>query len=95
MAYGGEPDWQSLKAICLTDSQGRYLEGLSVDEVIQGLRRWQEDEVVESMAPGMRYRDIYVTPSILVSALKWSASAVAAGVVGDAAYDLVCRVVGS
>jgi hypothetical protein len=92
MAYGGEPDWCSLKSVCLTDSRGEYRDGHSVDEVIVSLRHWQNEDIADIFAPSSPYRGAYVTSTALESALQWSASAVVGGVLGNAVYDLVNRI---
>ncbi len=63
---------------------------LSLGRLTEGLSRWQLDDLDEQLAPGVvdrRQRERYGTS--LRAALSWSAGAVADGVLGDSAYDLV------
>ncbi len=88
MCYGGRPDWLSLRGIRIEEPMtGRPL---SLGRLTEGLSRWQLDDLDEQLAPGVvdrRQRERYGTS--LRAALSWSAGAVADGVLGDSAYDLV------
>lgn len=83
MSYQSQPDWETLRAVNLRTGQ------TSLGEVVEGLRLWRSDEVDERFAPGTTGLMDFRPASFLVPALAWSASAVAAEVLGDKAAALV------
>jgi hypothetical protein len=86
MVYGPEPDWLSLKYVPLYTAQG---DQLTLVHVTEGLRNWQEEEVDPLLAPGESPFRVSPSAALLTAALGFSASAVTAGVLGNAAYDLL------
>lgn len=63
---------------------------MSLERITEGLTRWVTDDVDPDLAPGSvapSLDDNYATS--LGKALSWSAAAVAGGVIGDTAYDLL------
>lgn len=91
MVYGREPDWLSLRNISLYRA-ARY--ELDLGHVVEGLRGWQREELDAFLAPG-ECSPSGLTPStgVLAAALQWSAGAVAGGVLGNAAFELIRKVV--
>jgi hypothetical protein len=86
MAYAGDPDWLSLKSIPLYTQKG---EPLTLVHVTEGLAKWKEDRVDPYLAPGEGLSNVAVQTAWLTAALGWTASAAAGGVLGNAAYELV------
>lgn len=87
MAYGTEPDWASLRGVNLLDGRSSDA-GSSVGQVVEGLRRWQEEEPDSRFAPGMSPLGDFHSAKVLHSALVWTAAAVTGGVLGNRADDL-------
>lgn len=87
MVYGRQPDWASLRDVPLYGEDG---ERLSLTHIVEGLARWQEEVVDPRLAPGeFTPKGVGGDTGLLVAALGWSASAVASGVMGDAAFELL------
>ncbi|WP_158854959.1 hypothetical protein [Saccharothrix deserti] len=103
MAYGrydeefNEPrahiDWPSLRAVPLVDANGSYID-YSLGEVVEAMSDWRErdGEVLRHLAPG----ELPIAASTLSieGALKAVASALAIGITGNAAYELIKKVIG-
>lgn len=90
MVYDGTPDWASLRAVDLcsttTPQQGRHPLG----QVVEGLRRWQDEEPDPAYAPGEAPSLGTLIPrEALRQALRWSALAAAAGMIGGRADDIL------
>ena len=98
MAYRGDGqcsklrwDWLSLRAVSLTDSTGRY-EQFSLGEVVELASRWRDDpDELRVFAPG----ESPVVGSVmsLGAALGAVGAAVASGVAGNSAYDLLKQII--
>jgi hypothetical protein len=83
MVYGSNPDWLSLKSVPLYSTDG---ERLTLVHITEGLRRWALDDVDPSLAPGEVPTS---SQRLLTGALVWSATAVASGLLGNGAFELV------
>lgn len=88
MCYSREPDWLSLRSVRLYP-WSRLGPGTSLSEVTEGLRRWQSGQVSPEFAPGEAPAAVTVPFDCLADALAWSAAAITAGALGNAAYDLL------
>ncbi len=89
MAYAQEPDFLSLKAVRL-DPHDESSAEVRLASVTEKLRRWYDDDVDERFAPGsVSQPDLAMS---LVDGLRFSATAVASGVLGDAAFELVKQI---
>ncbi|HEY3261620.1 MAG TPA: hypothetical protein VGJ95_15360 [Pseudonocardiaceae bacterium] len=89
MVYDGEPDWLSLVAVPLDGPADTLRPGRSLTEITEGLRNWQTDELDRELAPG----EAPVCSAMrLPDALRWSANAVAGGVLGNAVYELLKQI---
>lgn len=88
MCYAREPDWLSLKSVRLYP-WSRLGPGTSLSEVTEGLRRWKAGTIAPELAPGEAPAALTVPFDCLADALAWSAAAVAGGLLGNAAYDLL------
>lgn len=84
MVYGGEPDWPSLRSVQLLGRFGAQ-DAPSLGRVIEGLRRWQDEEPDAEFAPGSIPPARFVEREALRAALRWSAAAVVGGVLGNRA----------
>jgi hypothetical protein len=74
MVYDREPDWASLKSVPLYTDDGTRL---TVIHVVEGLTRWQQEEVDPRLAPGeFSPAGLGRETGLLIAALGWSASAV-------------------
>lgn len=81
MVYGGDPDWLGLRAVDLIEGA----EAEALGRAIEGLRRWQEQEPSAAYAPGSVDSGVSVPRDALREALKWSAVAIAGGILGNRA----------
>jgi len=88
MCYSRQPDWLSLKSVRLYP-WSNLGPGTSLSEVTEGLRRWQVGQAAPEFAPGEAPAQATVPFDCLADGLAWSAAAVTAGILGDAAYDLL------
>jgi hypothetical protein len=86
MTYGRDPDWLSLKAAPLYTAEG---EPLRLVHVAEGLAQWKTDNVDSHLAPGEALGSVNIQTGWLTAALGWTATAAAGGVLGNAAYELV------
>lgn len=90
MAYGGEPDWESLRSVDLCGTTAPQPGQHPLGEVVEGLRRWQDEEPDPSFAPGESPETgPFIPLKALRQALLWSATAAAAGVIGNRADDIL------
>jgi len=89
MVYGQQPDWLSLRSAPLYTKEG---EGLYLVHVVEGLAKWQDDNVNPLLAPGEALYGVSRESALLVAALGWTAAAVTGGVLGNLAYDLLLKV---
>jgi len=89
MVYGREPDWLSLHDVSLYTRDGTAKD---LSQVSEGLARWQEDLVDPDLAPGEFRPDIGTVGGPLARALQWTAAVVTGGVMGNAAYELLTKV---
>jgi hypothetical protein len=85
-------DWHSLRSVTLTDSHGQYVDS-GLAEIVEAGTRWRE-EPVELATFGAGQPLPMVTVLSLAPALEAVASAVGAGVAGNAAYDLLKHLLG-
>lgn len=85
MCYGGAPDWLSLATAVDLENSAKGRLGVITEE----LREWSEPEFGSELAPGSRIGHPVGDPGWLVSALGWSANSVAGGALGNAAWDLI------
>lgn len=81
MVYGGDPDWLSLRPVDLIDGA----DAQALGHAIEGLRGWQGEEPSAAYAPGSDDLCVSVPRDALREALKWSAVAIAGGVLGNRA----------
>lgn len=88
MVYGRNPDWLSLRAVRLYSVSGRPVD---LFEAVEGLARWQEEILDDYLAPG-GFPYVQEGARGLVRGLSWSAEAITAGVLGNAAFELLKRV---
>jgi hypothetical protein len=91
MAYRDHPeliDWLSLRAVRLVDADGDYLDR-SLSEVVEVLSDWREldNDDLRDLAPGEPPRA--VSAAQIGRALRAVAAAIAGGVAGNAAYELI------
>lgn len=93
MEYEGEFDWPSLKAATLTDTHGNYLPSMSTGEIVERFRRWrsEDDEVSLKHFPGQVPLGSRTSVHNLTEPLQWTALAASAGVLGNAAFELLRR----
>lgn len=86
MVYGGEPDWASLRSVELCGTTTPQAGEHPLGEVVEGLRRWQDEDPDPSFAPGEAPEiGPFIPREALRKALRWSALAAAAGVIGNRA----------
>jgi hypothetical protein len=92
MAYKGEPDWLTLRAIRI---DGKGLD-LNLSELAARMRDWEAGPIDPDLSPGLGpalsspwVRDLVA--GLLTTSANW----VAAGVVGGGAYDMVKIILGS
>ena len=91
MAYHYFPefiDWLSLRAVPLVDADGGYLDR-SLSEVVEVMSDWREldSDDLRDLAPGELPRAVSAAP--IGRALRVVAAAIASGVAGNAAYELI------
>lgn len=85
-------DWASVRCVRLTGSNGEYRE-LGFDEVVELMSDWEDDPPgLRPLAPGEHPGAMPI--GSLVPALTWTAGAVAGGVLGNAASDLLKSLTG-
>lgn len=60
----------------------------------EGLVEWKAENINPLLAPGQALEGVSPTSVTLATALGWSASAVASGAIGNAAYELVKKLIG-
>lgn len=85
MVYGRRPDWASLRSVRLDRDVP-----LSLGEVTEGVRRWDEDRLDARLAPG-EAGPPPVASATLPSAMTWTAGVVVGGSLGNAGYELLKR----
>lgn len=86
MVYKGKPDWASLRAIQLCGTTAPQLDQYPLGRVVEGLRRWQEEDPDPTYAPGEAPELGPLVPrEALRQALLWSAFAAASGFIGNRA----------
>jgi hypothetical protein len=90
MCYARDPDWLTLKSVRLYP-WSRLSPGVSLTEVTEGLRDWRKDNVDPLLAPGEASAQDSYPFDCLADALYWSATAIVGGVLGNATYDLLKR----
>lgn len=91
MAYRDFPgliDWPSLRAIQLLDAQGAYLDR-SIGQIVEIMSDWREDDPeIREYAPG-ELRQSAISVVDLHRALTAVAGMVTSGIIGNAAYELL------
>ena len=96
MAYWDFPgliDWPSLRAVQLLDAQGAYLDR-SMGQIVEIMSDWSEDgPEVREFAPG-ELQQTAISVLDLRRALIAVAGMVTSGIVGNAAYDLLKKLLG-
>lgn len=90
MVYGGDPDWASLHAVDLCGTTAPQAGRHPLGQVVEGLRRWQDEDPDPSYAPGEAPElGTFIPRAALRQALLWSALAAAAGIIGNRADDIL------
>ncbi|TCO61119.1 hypothetical protein EV192_103703 [Actinocrispum wychmicini] len=81
-------DWLSLRAVQLVDANGNYL-AQSLSEVVEIMSDWRhhDSDALRGLAPGES--PVVVSALPIGKALRATVSVLAAGVSGNAAYDLI------
>jgi hypothetical protein len=86
MVYGRDPDWLTLRDVPLYSADGTRL---NLVHIAEGLARWQQDHVDPYLAPGEVMHELDPVGALLTAALGWTAEAIASGVLGDSAFELL------
>jgi hypothetical protein len=91
MAYRDHPgliDWPSLRSVRLVDANGRYLDR-SLSEIVEVLSDWRDldNDDIRDLAPGESPQAVSAAP--IGQALQATAAALASGIAGNAAYELI------
>jgi hypothetical protein len=91
MAYRDHPgliDWLSLRSVRLVDANGSYLDR-SLSEIVEVLSDWRDldNDDIRDLAPGEPPQVVSATP--IAHALQATAAALASGIAGNAAYELL------
>ena len=90
MVYGGAPDWASLRAVDLCGTTAPQAGQYPLSRVVEGLRRWQDEDPEPLYAPGEAPRLGPLIPrAALRQVLLWSALAAADGIIGNRADDVL------
>lgn len=92
MCYARKPDWASLRYMMIEEPMSGRSVGLG--RITEGLKGWMDDDLDPDFAPGVQASlgpGSHAMP--FDRALAWAASAVAGGVMGNSAYDLL-RILG-
>lgn len=86
-------DWPSLRAVPLADANGDYLDH-SLSEIVETMSDWRDTDnaAIRRFAPGER--PAVESALSLGSALRVVGSAMAGGIAGNAAYDLLKQIIG-
>ncbi|HEV8558230.1 MAG TPA: hypothetical protein VGR06_17800 [Actinophytocola sp.] len=85
--YPGLIDWLSLRSVRLVDANGRYLDR-SLSEIVEVLSDWRDlDNDIRDLAPGEPPQIVSAAP--ISQALRATAAALASGIAGNAAYELL------
>lgn len=87
-AYPVHVDWPSLRAVPLLDANGKYIDR-SLDEIVEVLSDWRDHDTdaLRDLAPGELPAVVSAWP--IAKALRATASVLAAGIAGNAAYELL------
>jgi hypothetical protein len=94
MVYGGEPDWASFRSVDLCGTTALQPGQQPLGHVVEGLRRWQDEDPDPLFAPGESPgTGPFVPREALRQALLWSALAAAAGVIGNRADDILTHLI--
>lgn len=88
MCYAKIPDWKSLVSARLYDSlvEGRRY---SIGGVTESLRNWADPDFTDDRLMAGSFAPVDGEMSPLTASLRWSANAVAGGVLGNTVYDLL------
>jgi hypothetical protein len=93
MAYRDLPgliDWSSLRAVQLLGAQGQYLDR-SIGQITEIMSDWREDRgELRDMAPGELQQNA-ISVLDLRRALTLAANMIASGIIGNAAYELLTK----
>ncbi|WP_338930915.1 hypothetical protein WEB32_05310 [Streptomyces netropsis] len=93
LCYSKSPDWLTLVSVQLDAGAEALGPGRSLGEVTENLRNWETGEVDPSLSPGefADGTDIASMPPLL-RALMWSGNAIAGGVMGNIAFELLKQI---
>lgn len=86
MVYGRDPDWLTLRDVPLYSEDNMRL---TIIHVAEGLAQWQREQVDPYLAPGEAFYGLDRDGALLTAALGWVAAAVAGGVLGNSAFELL------
>ncbi|MFD9474043.1 hypothetical protein [Streptomyces goshikiensis] len=93
LCYSRVPDWLTLVSVRLDAGAEAPRPGHSLGEVTEALRSWETDEVNPSLAPGeFTHVDGSTSGPSLLRALMWSGNAIAGGVLGNMAFELLKQI---